>query len=171
MNESVISFNNIYQRYAQDVYRFSFWLCGNSDEAKDITSETFIRLWTAKNDIIVETVKAYLFTIARNLFLQRQRSPKQMVELDANMIDPAPRPDALAETRSELQNVLTALQMLPEVDRAALIMRAYEDLSYQEIARVLGLSVPAIKVKIHRGRLRLASITSIKEENFNESHR
>ncbi len=157
MNVSEISFHNIYQRYAQEVYRFSFWLCGNSDQAKDITSETFIRLWTTKNDIIVETVKAYLFTIARNLFLQRQRDRKETVDLDVNMIDPAPRPDALTESRLELQNVLAALQALPEVDRAAIIMRAYDDLSYQEIARVLGLSVNAIKVRVHRARLRLAS--------------
>ncbi len=164
MNRSVIGFQNIYQNYAKDVFNFAFWLSGDSDEAKDITSETFIRLWTAKNDIVVETVKAYLFKIARNLFLQKKRSQKQNIDLDAKIIDPAPQPDTLTEVRSELQNVLNAMQELPEVDRIALIMKIHYDLSYQEISRVLGLSVSAIKVKIHRARLKLALLTSTKEE-------
>ncbi len=170
MNRSVISFQNIYQSYVQDVFKFAFWLCGDSDEAKDITSETFIRLWTVKNDIMVETVKAYIFKIARNLFLQKRRNQKQNIELDINMIDPAARPDTRAEVCSELQNVLNAVQELPEVDRMALIMKAFDDLSYQEISRVLGLSVSAIKVKIHRARLKLALLTSTKEKKQNENH-
>ena len=112
MNRSVISFQNIFQSYVQDVFNFAFWLCGDSDEAKDITSETFIRLWTVKNDIMVETVKAYLFKIARNLFLQKRRNQKQNIELDINMIDPATRPDTLVEVRSELQNVLNKFIIL-----------------------------------------------------------
>ncbi len=163
MNRPVISFQNIYQRHAKDVYRFAFWLSSDSDEAKDITSETFIRLWTAKNDIVVETVKAYLFKIAKNLFLQKKRNQKQNIDLDVNIIDSAPRPDTITEVRSELQNVLNAMQKLPEVDRIALIMKTHDDLSYQEISRVLGLSVSAIKVKIHRARLKLALLTSIKK--------
>ncbi len=161
---SVISFQKIYQNYAKDVYKFAYWLSGDSDEAKDITSETFIRMWMAKNDIVFETVKAYLFTIARNLFLQKRRNQKKYTKLDINTIDPTPRPDTLTEVRSELQNILIAMQKLPEVDRIVLIMKSYDDLSYQEISRVLGLSVSAIKVKIHRARLKLAGLTSTKEK-------
>lgn len=129
MNKSVINFQNIYQSYANDVFRFAFWLSGDADEAKDITSESFIRLWTAKNEIVVETVKAYLFKIAKNLFLQKKRNQKQNVDLDVNIIDSAPRPDTITEIRSELQNVLNAMQKLPEVDRIALIMKTHDDLS------------------------------------------
>ncbi len=171
MNRPVISFQNIYQRYAKDVYRFAFWLSGDSDEAKDITSETFIRLWTAKNDIVVETVKAYLFKIAKNLFLQKKRNQKQNIDLDVNIIDPTPRPDTITEVRSELQYVLKAMQKLPEVDRIALIMKTHDGLSYQEISRVLDISVSAIKVKIHRARLKLALLTSIKKDKKNENHK
>lgn len=171
MSKSVISFQNIYQSYAEDVFRFAFWLSGDSDEAKDITSETFIRLWTAKNDIVVETVKAYLFKIAKNLFLQKKRNQKHNIDLNVNIIDSAPQPDTIMEMRSELQNVLNAMQKLPKVDRIALIMKTHDDLSYQEISRVLGLSVSAIKVKIHRARLKLALLTSIKKDKQNENHK
>ena len=60
--------------------------------------------------------------------------------------------------KDEHDRVLRALQEFPEVDRAALLMRADEGLSYEEIAVALGLPVPTVKVKVHRARLRLAKI-------------
>ena len=65
-------------------------------------------------------------------------------------------PERRATARSELSRVLAELQELPEVDRAALLMRAEDQLPYEEIARALGLTLSATKVKIHRARLRLA---------------
>ncbi len=56
--------------------------------------------------------------------------------------------------------MLAALQTLPEIDRAALAMRSEDQLPYDEIARVLGLSLSAVKVKIHRARLKLAEARS-----------
>ena len=164
MNRSETNFQNIYRSYAQDVYKFAFWLCGDSDDAKDIASETFIRMWTAKNDIVVETVKAYLLKIARNIFLQKKRNKKQNVKLDKSIVDSSIRADTLAEDRSELQHVLNAMQELSEIDRMALVMKAIDGLSYQEIAHVLDLSVSAVKVKVHRARLKLALLTSTREE-------
>lgn len=151
------SIEELYRRYAQDVYRFAFWLCGNSHDAEDIASETFVRAWAGADDLRMGTVKAYLLVIARNLFLQRQRSRKQE-ELDPNIPDLAPGPDQKAEQRDELRAVLQEMQKLPEVDRAALIMRVQEGLPYEEIARCLGVSVVAAKVKVHRARLKLAAV-------------
>jgi Sigma-70 region 2 len=67
MDARQTTFHELYSRYAEDVYRFALWLTGNPDDAKDITSETFVRAWTAPEEPRMETVKAYLFTIARNL--------------------------------------------------------------------------------------------------------
>src|SRR5580765_1119334 len=59
----VTSFGELYARYAQDVYRFALYLSGDRHEAEDITSETFVRAWTATVPIRTETVKGYLLTI------------------------------------------------------------------------------------------------------------
>lgn len=170
MKHAVTSFHDIYQRYSQDVYRFSFWLCGNADEAKDLTSEAFVRLWTSKSDIITDTVRAYLFTIARNLYLQQQRKRKRIVGLDAAFIDAAPGPEETAESKENLQRVLTAMQTLPEGERTALILKAYEHFSYQEIARVLGISATAAKVRVHRARVKLATIIFREEASIDENY-
>jgi RNA polymerase sigma-70 factor (ECF subfamily) len=58
--------------------------------------------------------------------------------------------------QSELREVIGILQTLPEVDRAVLLMRVQQELPYEEIARALGISLAAAKVKVHRARLKLA---------------
>ncbi len=157
MKQDTISFHQLYNSHAKEVYRFSYWLTGDADEAKDITSETFVRVWTSSTEIRVESVKAYLFAIARNLFLQNKRRAKKLTSLDEEMKDGAMPPDRLAEIRSELDETMKVLQALPDIDRAVLIMRAEEELSYEEIARATGLSVSAVKVKVFRARARIHS--------------
>jgi RNA polymerase sigma-70 factor, ECF subfamily len=61
-----------------------------------------------------------------------------------------------AESREELRQVLAELQLFPELDRSALLLRAEHGLAYEEIAVALGISVAAAKVKVHRARVRLA---------------
>jgi RNA polymerase sigma-70 factor, ECF subfamily len=151
----MISFHDLYQQYARDVYRFSYWLTGDAAEAEDITSETFVRAWTATDQFKVQTVKAYLFTIARNLYLHSKRRTMRLTKLDPEMTDPALNPSDLAVQRSELESVMRAMQSLPEIDRAALLLRAQHELSYEEIAQSLGISLAAVKVKIYRARLKL----------------
>jgi RNA polymerase sigma-70 factor (ECF subfamily) len=70
-------FHELYEKYAPDVYRFAFWLSGSKADAEDITSETFVRAWIGRDKIRTETVKAYQFTIARNLFLKQQRRERR----------------------------------------------------------------------------------------------
>lgn len=152
-------FEELYERYSKDVYRFALYLSGNHALAEDIASEAFVRVWTASGRVRPATVKAYLFAIARNLFLHGKRWDARHAELTPEEEvhqDPGPGPDVEATARDELRATLVALQALPEVDRAALLMRAQDDMPYEEIAAALGLSLPAVKVKIHRARVRLA---------------
>jgi RNA polymerase sigma-70 factor (ECF subfamily) len=155
----VTDFSALYRQYAPEVFRFALYLSGNRDEAEDITSETFVRAWTAPERIRAATVKGYLFTIARNLFLQALREKRRHVPLgDEELRDPKPGPHAQTEQSSEIEVALAGLQRLPEVDRAALLMRAVHDMPYEEIARSLGISLAATKVKIHRARLALLGL-------------
>lgn len=149
-------FQDLYQHYAQDVYRFAYWLCGDPAEAEDIVSETFVRAWVHFDEIRTETVKAFLFTIARNLYLKGQRHTRRSTSLDLNAPDATPGPERAAETNLELETARVMLQQFPEIDRAAFIMRVQDELPYEEIARALNLTLSAVKVKVHRVRLKLA---------------
>jgi RNA polymerase sigma-70 factor, ECF subfamily len=146
----------IYERYARDVHRFVLYLSGDPALADDITAESFVRLWTAPGEIRASTVKAYLFTIARNLYLTGQRRVRRETDLDeAALPAPLPNPERLAIARDEARHVFNAIGRLPEIDRTALLLHAREQMPYQEIASILGLSVTAVKVKVHRARVRL----------------
>jgi RNA polymerase sigma-70 factor (ECF subfamily) len=151
----MLSFKELYESYAPEVYRFSLWLSGSKVWAEDITSDTFIRAWTHYHPIRTETLKAYLFTIARNLYLGQMRKNMRFVDLGEDYPDPAPEPGQLIDSQKKIQQVQLFLQNLPEIDRAAFILRVQGELPYAEIARILELSVSACKVKVHRIRKKL----------------
>jgi len=151
------TFHEMYECYSKDIYRYAFWLSGSADDADDITSETFARAWVGREEIRTETVKAYLFAIARNLYLKGLRHAKRQTDLSPHQADPQPAPEQLVESKLELSRAMTLVQALPEVDRAAFLLRIQHDLPYDEIARILKLPLTTVKVKIHRARLKLAA--------------
>lgn len=151
-------FEDLYRRYAPDVYRFALYLSGSPAQAEDLASETFVRVWTARDNIRTASVKAYLFTIARNLHVDGRRRDARNVELPELLLDPSPGPEVEAQDKQALDTVLRALQQIPEVDRAALLMRAQDGLPYEEIAAALGIPLASARVKVHRARLRLADL-------------
>jgi RNA polymerase sigma-70 factor (ECF subfamily) len=151
-------FTSLYEGFAADVFRFALYLCGNRHDAEDITSETFVRAWTSQESIQTETVKGYLFTIARNLFLKQLRAASRHAEFDENLRDSRPSAFDLVRQRAEVAAVLNAMQSLPAIDRAALVMRTFDELPYREIARVLEITETAAKVKVHRARASLMNL-------------
>jgi len=154
--QGVIDFSELYRTHAGDVHRFALFLSGDPALADDILSETFIRLWHARDRVDLTTVKGYLLTIARNLFLADRRHARRMTALDEGARDPRPDPERRAHANLELQAVLAALQTLPEIDRAAVLLRAEEGMSYDEVAAALAISPVTARVKVHRARLKLA---------------
>lgn len=150
-------FKETYERYARDIHRFVLYLSGDPALAEDITSETFVRLWASDEKIRMQTVKAYLFAVARHLYIDSRRAASRQAEIDPEFPEPGTSPEMRAHYKSELREVLKLLHELPEADRAALLMRAQQGMPYEEIAQALGVSLAAVKVKIHRARLKLAA--------------
>lgn len=154
----MIDLSVMYRKYAPEVFRFALYLSGNRADAEDITSETFVRAWTAGESLDMTTIKGYLLTIARNLFLQQLRKASRTRALDEDIVDLSPGPELEAEGRAAYSAVMARVQQLPEIDRAALLMSAVEGVPYSDIAQALGISLPAVKMKIHRSRLVLSQL-------------
>ena len=159
----MLNFQDLYETYAADIYTFSLWMTGDRCQAEDLTSETFVRAWTRRERIRTETLKAYLLTIARNTFLEKQRKLKRQADLEDIHPDPLPGPEKVVESLLEIRRVREILATLPEIDRAAFVMRVQHELPYAEIARALGISLTAAKVKVHRIRKKLLLKTLDKE--------
>ena len=146
---------SLYQRYASDVRRFALFLSGDPVMADEITSDTFVAAWLARERIRQPTVKSYLFAIARNLYRDMQRRHERHTELDEQMTDDRINAQTHMEQNAEVGAVLAALRQLPELDRTALLMRALDEMPYEEIAETLGIPVASAKVKVYRARLKL----------------
>ena len=148
-------FSALYREYADDVYRFAFWLSGDSMEAEDITAETFVRAMVRFRAIKMETVRGYLFKIARNQFLSRRRKDQREQRLVEDYADEGQDPENQAKVRLTIEWVEKRLKTIPECDRTAFILRVRYEFPYAEIARLLEVSEVNARVKVHRIRKRL----------------
>ena len=154
----MVGLEEIYRRYSRDVYRYAYWISGDATEAEDLTSESFVRAWAGAEDLRTETVKA-LPLHHRPQSLSAAASPGRSPGRAGPRISrpgSRARPSGRAEGggASSPQGDAGAACGRP----AALLMRAEHSLPYEEIARSLGLSLSAAKVKVHRARIKLASL-------------
>ena len=149
-------FRELYERYYNDVYRFALFLTGDAARAEDLTADTFVRAWTARDRIRQSTVRAYLLTITRNLFRDGLRASHHQVPLDDRLEDNGPAVDVRVERASALRQVRARLRQVARGDRRALLLYVIRDMSYAEIATALGVSVGAVKSRIFRAREALA---------------
>jgi RNA polymerase sigma-70 factor, ECF subfamily len=157
---ATLTFEELYDAHARDVHRFALYLSGDSAEADEITSETFLRAWTAATPLRGESAKSYLLRIARNLFVDEKRRQGRHEELQDAHPDRAMSP----ERRAEFAQTMTAIRSLPPEYREPLLLHAAGGLSYDEIAVALNVGLPTVKMRIHRARLKLMEMTGYELE-------
>jgi RNA polymerase sigma-70 factor, ECF subfamily len=150
----MVSFHELYERHQRGVFRFALFLTGDAAAADDLTSETFVRAWTARGAIREVTLAAYLLTITRNLWRDEQRRARRLVPLEG-VHDPAVEP--AGEAAADLGWTERQLAQIAPGDREALLLHARDGLSYEEVARRLGVNVGAVKSRIFRARQALAA--------------
>jgi RNA polymerase sigma-70 factor (ECF subfamily) len=146
------SFDSLYQRHGRSLFRFAWRLTGSTAAAEDVVQECWVAI--LQHDRYREdrgSVRGYLFGIARNLAFGRlhicDRESDEPVEGET---DSGPFEDVLAAERSEA--VARAVAALAPLQREALILFEYEDLSLEEIAQATGVDIGAVKARLHRAR-------------------
>ena len=147
-------------------------LGGDAADAEDIGQQVFLRVWkSAPRYEPTAKFTTWLYTITRNLVFNemRRRKHRPVVSLDAELPGEnsahegsariedtqSAGPDATLLENEMQQAIADAIAQLPETQRLAIIMRRYEELSYEEIASVLKLTVPAVKSLLFRARVLL----------------
>ncbi len=155
VSDELMTFQELYETYFPDVFRFALWLTRNRTEADDVAAETFVRAWARRDRFRTETLKAYLLAIARNIYLTQRRHAGRSEELFDEIPDTAPDPQRQATARLDLERVSNSLARMPEIDRHALFLRSEHALPYAEIARVLEVSEGAARIRVYRARRKL----------------
>lgn len=154
------AFSELVARHQDRIYRFLFRLMRSQDDARDLTQETFLRAYQGlprwRPDASFST---WLFRIARNLaidLLRRDRHTEFVaLEDDAYIVDPGSGPDAALETVQRYRMLEAALARLPVDHREILLLREIEEMSYDDIAAVLDLTLGTVKSRIARARAAL----------------
>ena len=152
-------------RYQPHLYRFGLRMCGNVEDAGDVAQESLISMARSLRDFRGDSsVSSWLYTIARRFCIKKRRrskfAPAREDSLDApetdsaqRLTDPAPNPEQTATNR-ELATALTrAIDALDPPQREVLVLRDVEGLAAPEVAKVLGISVDAVKSRLHRARV------------------
>jgi len=158
------AFELLLSRHQRSVYNLACRFLNDEAEAEDITQETFIRIFKAAGTYSPDAkFSTWLYTIVKNLCfnsLRRRRTviivsteEETLPEISAENHDPS---EILDEKRMKLR-VLTAVNALPENMRIAVILHKFHDLQYDEIAAILGCSVNAVKLRVHRAKALLAN--------------
>jgi RNA polymerase sigma factor (sigma-70 family) len=166
-NGDLNAFNELVVEYQTLVYNLCYRMLGQVQPAEDATQEAFVSAWRNIATFRGETFRPWLLRIAANLcrdeLRRRGRRPSTSLDiaLEAGMPDP-PDEDALPEESvltSELRGRLhSALQLLPEDQRTAIILCDIEGLDYSEIADVMKTSLGTVKSRIARARLKMRDL-------------
>lgn len=158
-----VAFRELVERHQNTVIGTVAKMLGNPSDAEDISQQVFLRIWRNARRYRPEArFTTYLFTITRNLVFNETRRRRRKKEVSADEREENPhhqiqdspdrRPDAEL-LQAELQAAVdAAIAALPESQRMAVVLRRYEQLSYEEIAGVLGLSTSAVKSLLFRAR-------------------
>jgi RNA polymerase sigma-70 factor (ECF subfamily) len=161
------AFEALAEKYKQPIVNMMYRMLRDPDEAEDLAQSVFIRVYqSAKRYEASAKFSTWIFTIARRLCLneirRRGRHPSESFDSrPSDREEQAPRQFEDAKTFSppeaylhgELaEKIEEAVAQLPEKQRLAMVLCRQEELSYEEMARVLRCSVPATKSLIHRGR-------------------
>jgi RNA polymerase sigma factor (sigma-70 family) len=147
--------DELYREHVGDVYRYTYAVLGNHADAEDVTQTTFVNALRAlERGETPEDPSRWLTVIAHNLVRQRWRQAAArptLVELETDVADAEEDEEAF-----ELEELVRALQRIPETQREAIVMRELEGRSYREIATVMGLSTSALETLLFRARRSLA---------------
>lgn len=149
-------------RHQARIYRFGMRLCRDPEDAKDVLQDTLITMARSVRDFQGRSsLSTWLYTVARSLCIKKRRrskfAPEREEALDAagvaEVADSAPQPDEVASSRQVAGALESSIRSLPTEQREVLVLRDVEGLKATEVAEVLGLSVAAVKSRLHRGRL------------------
>ena len=156
------AFVAIYNRYKQGIYAYSLRMLRDEKEAEDVMQDTFLKAYEYRNKLIdIQSLRAWLFTVARNKCLNRIRLKKSHgnERLEENYLPVISVAAGGRLEKHELAKVVSdGLSKLSDDYREVIILREYQNLSYDEICLVTHSSLNAVKSRLFKARKKLAEI-------------
>jgi RNA polymerase sigma-70 factor (ECF subfamily) len=165
------AFDRLVRRHTPRMYRVALRITGTAAEAEDVVQDAWISAWRALGGFRNESaVSTWLYRVVTNTALGHVRRRKPTLSLDAALsesdgdtsflesgvlADTRGSPEGLLVRAEQVDAVLRAIAELDMPQRVPLVLRELEGLSYEEVAEVLDVSVPALRSRLHRARVAL----------------
>ena len=148
------SFDLLLDRYQKKIIDFACRMTGDRSEARDIAQEVFLRVYHAAERYRPKAkFSTYIFRITRNLCLNYLREKKhRSLSLNHSITTPTPSPRVALERKEQQLLVKEAVDSLPPNQKMAIVLVRYSELSYEEASKIMGCSVGAIGLLLHRAR-------------------
>ena len=167
------AFSELVRTHSQGVLNVIYRMCGNMQVAEDAAQETFIQAWLRLSSYRQKsTLRNWLYRIAINTAIDMLRKEKRILPgtvEDLRLADSGPGPEALVTSSERTEVIQDAVLTLPDASRAVLVLREFEDLSYQEIADALEIPVGTVMSRLNYARKLLREKLEVQLFSFAEA--
>jgi RNA polymerase sigma-70 factor, ECF subfamily len=172
------AFDGLISRYEVKAFQYAFRLTRNSEEASDVVSDAFIRVYNAIGNFKGQSsFSTWLYRILTNCFLDIRKKAKPVSSLDVasqsgngeierQIEDTKPTPHDETERTEREERMERAVNKLPEYQRAMIVMYHIDMLTYEEISEALDLPIGTVKSRLNRARLTLRDLLQKDQELF-----
>ena len=140
----------LFDTHSKPLFNFIYYKCGDSNQAEDVVQEAFIKLWNNCTDVIFEKAKSFLYTVARNFFLNEVAHQKIVLQhkstLGPDRTDETPQ--YLLEEKEFMSKLKKVMSDLPEKQREVFLLSRIDKKKYSEISEMLDISVKAVEKRM-----------------------
>jgi len=171
--------NELIWKHEARAYQYAFRLTRNSEEAADVVSEAFVRVYNALPNFKGQSsFTTWIYRILTNCFLDLKKKDKGKTtsletafqtsdgDVERQIEDPADTPQQEMEKTERQKRVTRAIKRLPEYQRSMIVMYHAENMTYEDIAAALDLPVGTVKSRLNRARISLRELLQKDEELF-----
>ena len=149
------TFEQVYRAYFTDVYRYCLKLCGNADQAEELTGETFFKALESIDSFRGDCeLRVWLCQIAKNRYLSEQRKRKTE-PLSETLESPALSPEELAIRSDDAERVTEAAHRLAEPYKEVFLLRVYGEMPFENIGKLFGKTANWACVTFHRAKSKI----------------
>lgn len=165
-------------------YNLAYWLLRDREDAQDAVQDAYLRAFRAYGSVVGADIKPWLLTIVRHVayrWLSARKRAANVIAFDSalpgrededgtlELASDEPSPEDLLVTRAQQMLVRNALAELPAISREVIVLREFEDMSYQEIATITGVPIGTVMSRLGRAReqlrLRLGPLLAAEHKN------
>ncbi|NMH89351.1 RNA polymerase sigma factor [Flavivirga algicola] len=151
------AYESIFNAHSETLRNFIYYKCGNIEQAEDIVQETFAKLWRNCAKVIFEKAKSYLYTVARNIFLNEAAHKKVVIQHQVHLVSDRTNetPEFLLEEKEFMLKLKKAIADLPEKQREVFLLSRIDKKKYYEISDIVGISVKAVEKRMSQALIML----------------